>query len=85
MNVQVQGDILVLCKNAPSNDLIFRFSFHTSFALDSDTPGVFRLSKADVDIEKRDVNANRLPDDFALDVQVGRGDDSVSCACRLFV
>ena len=35
MDAVVRGDVLLLCRQAPSGDLIFRYSFHTTFVVNS--------------------------------------------------
>jgi hypothetical protein len=39
MRVNVKGDILILCSQAPGGDTIFRFSFHTNFVTENGQVG----------------------------------------------
>ena len=36
MDAVVRGDVLLLCRQAPGGELIFRYSFHTTFALNTE-------------------------------------------------
>ena len=41
MDVEVRGDVLIICKQSPSNELIFRFSFHTAFIINTEVRDFF--------------------------------------------
>ena len=59
-NVAIKGDILIRVTNK-AGKLLFRFAFHTGFAVD----GYLRFKKRDLDCA---VKKKRFPDEFILDM-----------------
>lgn len=68
MRAEIKGDVLFTFRQAPENKEVFRFSLHSTFMASEGVRGMYRLRKADVDMDKRSKNEHILPDDFFLDI-----------------
>jgi hypothetical protein len=66
--VAMQGDVLLRCLLFPGNTELFRYSFHTAFLCMQPIPGVLRLTRDQLDMNKRNKNINKLPPGFLVDM-----------------
>jgi len=66
--VAMQGDVLLRCLMSPGNTEVFRFSFHTAFLAMQPIPGVLRLTRDQLDVNKRNKKINKLPTNFMVDM-----------------
>ncbi len=66
--VAMEGDILLRCLLSPGNTEVFRFSFHTAFLAMQPIPGVLRLTRDQLDVNKRNKKINKLPQGFLVDM-----------------
>jgi hypothetical protein len=68
LRAEMRGDVLFTLRHALDGREVLRFALHSTFLASEGVKGVCRLSKADVDMEKRSKNERVLPDDFSLEL-----------------